>query len=91
MTEEQFEQLWQRAESRPYSDALMHEYPAWQHRRQVRGRLAMGMVALMLAVGVSLPLIAHQGSDDFEHVYCNRTGTADEQWVDLASELLLLS
>lgn len=91
MTDEQFEQLWQRAESQRYSESLMQSYVSWRHKRQVWGRVAMGVLALVLAVGVSIPLLTRQSADDFEHVYCNRTGTTDKQWIDLASELLIMS
>ena len=91
MTEEQFEQLWQRAEAQRFGDELAHEYPAWKQRSQTRHRIAMGAAALLLATGISLPLFTGNGHDGYERVYCNHTGTSDAQWVDLASDLLMMS
>lgn len=91
MTEDKFEELWQRAESQRYVDMLEKEYPAWYRRTRIRQRIAMGVAALVLTVGISLPLFLHRNSDDMERIYCNRGGTTESQWVELASELLLLS
>lgn len=91
MTDEQFDELWQRAESKQYSDALMRDYPAWKHHRKVRQRVAGGVMCMALVVGVGLNMFAHRSNDNYEQVYCNRTDISDAAWVELASDLLLMS
>lgn len=89
MNEQEFEQLWQRAEGAAHGRRLAAEYPVWrQNRRRTVGTMAM----LAIVVAVALPIFtAQHAPKDFERVYCNRTGTADAQWADLASTLLLES
>lgn len=88
MNEQRFDELWGRAEAEGYASRLASEYPQWRAKR----RRTMGtMAALALAVAVATPvLMPRDAADDTIYkVYCNRTGTADQQWVDLADELLL--
>jgi hypothetical protein len=46
-------------------------------------------LALMVAVAVPA-LMPHKTTDStyYANVYCNRTGTDNQHWVDLADELL---
>lgn len=89
MNEQSFEELWGRAEAEGYASRLASEYPQWRTKR----RRTMGTVAgLALAIAVAIPtLMPYTSSDNpsYGKVYCNRTGTPDQQWVDLADELLL--
>ncbi len=88
MNEQQFEELWDRAEARRYASSLAAGYPAWRTRR----RRTAGVVAgLAMAAVLSFPvLMPHKGMDSvYAKVYCNRTGTDDMHWVGLADELLL--
>lgn len=86
MTEEQFDTLWQRAEAEGHASRLAAEYPAWRQRQ----RRTVGMVAVLaIMVAVAVPLLTVQHTPkEFNRVYCNRTGTADAQWAELAAEML---
>ena len=90
MTDEQFDALWQRAESQPHARRLSAQYPAWRARRRRNAGIALMSVALLAVV---VPLVGQHASrhDDYAKVYCNRTGTDDQQWADLAATLLLES
>lgn len=89
MNEKRFEELWERAEAEGYASRLASEYPAWR----TKTRRTVGMVAgLALVVAVAVPaLMPHKTLDStyYAKVYCNRTGTDYQHWVDLADELLL--
>lgn len=86
MTEQEFEALWQRAEAAPHAERLTQEYGPWlRRRRRTAGILAAVAVMAMAA----LPLMRPAAPQGYDHVYCNNTGTADEQWVALADELLM--
>lgn len=89
MTEQEFENLWQRAEALPHADGLMEEYPSWQRNR--RNRLWV-TASLVVATAVALPLLTHprfSSSDDaYIAAYCNRSDIADQYWVNMADELL---
>lgn len=85
MNEQKFEQLWQRAEAESHASRLAGEYPAWRTRRRRTAGMA-AVAAVMLAVAV--PALAPHHSS-YGNVYCNRTGMAEKQWVDLASDMLL--
>lgn len=88
MNEKRFEELWERAEAEGYASRLASEYPAWR----TKTRRTAGMVAgLALMVAVAVPaLMPHKTTDStyYANVYCNRTGTDNQHWVDLADELL---
>lgn len=88
MTENQFDELWQRAEAEGYSQRLAAEYPAWQ-RRQNRIITVVTSLVLVVAVAVSVLTIQQRQIRTYEKVYCNRVGTADAQWADLAAEMLM--
>lgn len=89
MNEQRFEELWERAEAEGYASRLASEYPAWR----TKTRRTAGMVAGLVLMGaVAVPtLMPHKTMDstDYAKVYCNRTGTDNQHWVDLADELLV--
>ena len=89
MNEQEFNQLWQRAEGAERGRRLATEYPAWQQAR----RRTIGMMALLaVVVAVAVPVLMPQHSNkEFEHIYCNRTGTSDAHWASLASTMLIES
>jgi len=88
MTENEFDELWQRAEAESYGQRLAAEYPAWR-RRQNRIVTVVTSLVVVLAVAVSLFTIQQRQIRTYEKVYCNRVGTADAQWADLAAEMLM--
>ena len=87
MTENQFDELWQRAEADGYSLRLAAEYPAWR-RKQNRIITAVTSLVVMVAVAVSVFTIQQHQPRNYEKVYCNRVGTTDAQWASLAAEML---
>lgn len=89
MNKQEFEQLWQYAEGAEFGRRLSEEYPAW---RRAQRRTAGVMASLVVAVAVTIPLLTLTHTPkDFEQVYCNRTGTSEAQWADLAATLLIES
>lgn len=88
MTENQFDELWQRAEAENYSQLLAKEYPVWR-RKQNRIATVVTSLVVVLAVAVSLFTIQQRQIRTYEKVYCNRVGTADAQWATLAAEMLM--
>ena len=90
MTENQFDELWQRAEAESYGQRLAAEYPAWR-RRQNRIITVVTSLVLVVTVAVSLHTLLQRQPQpqNYEKVYCNRVGTADAQWVSLAAEMLM--
>lgn len=88
MNNPDFDRLWQEAEASGMAHRLAQEYPAWAHRRQ---KVRNGVVAMM-CVGVlsatTIPVLFPQHHDDYIAVCCNRAGTPDVQWVDLAADML---
>lgn len=88
MTENEFDELWQRAEAESYSQRLAKEYPDWR-RKQNRIVTVVTSLVVVLAVAVSLFTIQQRQIRTYEKVYCNRVGTADAQWADLAAEMLM--
>lgn len=89
MNEQRFEELWGRAEAEGYASRLASEYPEWRmKRRRTVGTVAGVALAIAVAIPALMPSSALENSSCAK-VYCNRTGTADQQWVDLADELLL--
>ena len=89
MNEQRFEELWGRAEAEGYASRLASEYPEWRmKRRRTVGTVAGVALAIVVAIPALMPSSALENSS-YAKVYCNRTGTADQQWVDLADELLL--
>ncbi len=87
MTENEFDELWQRAEAEGYSLRLAAEYPAWR-RKQNRIITAVTSLVVMVAVAVSVFTIQQHQPRNYEKVYCNRVGTTDAQWASLAAEML---
>lgn len=88
MTDNKFDELWQRAETERYSQRLALEYPAWQ-RRQKRMITVVTFLVVVASLAISLLLLQHRQSQDYEKVYCNHVDITDEQWVQLAAEMLL--
>ena len=88
MTENEFDVLWQRAEAEGYSRRLAAEYPVW---RQKQRRTLSVVAALLIVVTVTFSVFTIQQRQlgNYEKVYCNRTGTTDAQWADLAAEMLM--
>ena len=89
MNEQRFEELWNRAEAEGYASRLASEYPAWRTKtRRTAGMVAGVALVVVLAVPALMP---HKTMDSTYsvNVYCNRTGTDNQHWVDLADELLL--
>lgn len=85
MTEEKFDALWQRAEAESHAERLAAGYPAWRQRQR---RMTGIAAAVLVAAAVATPLLSPSAENEFEHVYCNRTGTADAQWAAVAADLL---
>lgn len=87
LSDNEFDQLWQETEARGHGRRLAEGYPQWQRNR----RRTTGLVAMMVvAVAVAVPLLTSSLADSsHEHVYCNRSGIAAEQWVALAGDLLM--
>ena len=82
MKQEQFDELWARAEAERYATKLAAEYPAWRTRQRRR----MTVAALVLVVaGAALPL-EHDG---YAQTYCNKPDIEEQYWVDLAGEMLM--
>ena len=88
MTENEFDELWQRAEAESYSQRLAKEYPAWR-RKQNRIITVVTSLLLVVAVAVSVFTMQQRQPRNYEKVYCNRVGTADAQWATLAAEMLM--
>lgn len=89
MTDNKFDELWQRAETERYSQRLAAEYPAWQ-RKQKRILTVMTSLVVVASLAISLHhLLQQRQPQNYEKVYCNHVGITDEQWVQLAAEMLL--
>lgn len=89
MNEQRFEELWERAEAEGYASRLASEYPAWRTKTRRTAGMVAGL-ALMCAVAVPA-LMPYKTMDStyYAKVYCNRTGTDNQHWIDLADELLV--
>ncbi len=87
MKENRFEELWQKAEAQGYGRRLAAEFPDWQNRRR-NTRLAAAAIVAVVAIATLLTTLLRP-SPDYDKVYCNRAGTPQEQWVALASEMLM--
>jgi len=88
MTENEFDVLWQRAEAEGYSQRLAAEYPVWRQRQ----RRTLSIVAVLLIVvtaAFTVFTMQQRQLRNYEKVYCNRVGTSDAQWADLAAEMLM--
>lgn len=85
MTNEEFDQLWQRAEAESYAKRLSQEYPAWRAKQRRNSGLAV-VVAAIIAVAIPVFESHHSG---YGKVYCNRSDVTDAQWVSLTSEILM--
>ena len=88
MTENEFESIWQRAESESYSKRLAAEYSDWRVRQRRRVSIVAALV-IVVTVALSLHTSRLHQSQDYKKVYCNRAGTSDVEWVSLASEMLM--
>lgn len=86
MNEERFEELWQEAEAEGHGGRLAKGYSAWRQRQRRIGAVAAVTAVLIIT---AVPLLTPHQSMDYEHVYCNRTGSTDAQWADLAAEMLI--
>lgn len=86
MNEKQFEELWVKAEAESHAEKLAAEYPVWRQKTRRTLSMAAG-VALVLAVATPIAL-APSANVNYNKVYCNRAGIQDQQWVNLADELL---
>lgn len=85
MTDEDFDKLWQRAETEGYAAKLSQEYPMWRARQRRNTGMAAA-IAVMLAVAIPALMPHHSG---YGKVYCNRGDIAEAQWVSLTSEILM--
>ena len=88
MTENEFDELWQRAEAESYGQRLAAEYPAWR-RKQTRIITMVTSLVLVVAVAFSILTLQQRQLRGYEKVYCNRVGTDDAQWASLAAEMLM--
>lgn len=91
MKQEQFDELWARAEAERYGAKLAAEYPAWrtrQRRRMSVAALVLVVVgtALPLTLGGTQPMLEHEG---YAKAYCNKADIEDQYWVDLAGDMLM--
>lgn len=84
MDEKRFEELWERAEAESYATKLSKEYPAWRKRRQ--RTMATAAIVLVMA-GAALPMLSNPTQPTYD-IACNRSGIADQYWVDVADQLL---
>ncbi|KWW30984.1 MAG: hypothetical protein AUK63_667 [bacterium P3] len=90
MTDEQFEQLWQQAKVDGLVRELAEGYSGWLRRRRRVRNMAVAAVILLTAVSVpALFMPDGRNNKNYEHVFCNRAGANDEQWVQLAADMLL--
>lgn len=87
MTENEFGELWRRAEAAGYGRQLAAEYPAWR-QRQRRVVSVVSALLVVLTVAVSLFTVQFRQSRNYEKVYCNHVGTSDVEWANLAAEML---
>lgn len=87
MKENRFEELWQQAEAQGYGRRLAAEFPDWQNRRR-NTHLAAAAIGVVVVVAALLTTLLRP-APDYDKVYCNRAGTPQEQWVSLASEMLM--
>lgn len=88
MTENEFNELWMQAEAQHYGRQLAQAYPEWRQGRSRITRVATMFVAFVLVAAALIVALSRQPRD-YDKVYCNRAGTADAQWVSLASDMLL--
>ena len=88
MTDNKFDELWLRAEAERYSQQLVAEYPAWRRKQKRIVTVATSLV-VVVAVAVSLFTLSQRKPQNYEKVYCNHVGFTDEQWIQLAAEMLL--
>ena len=87
MNEKQFEELWVKAEAESHAEKLAAEYPVWRQKTRRTLSMAAG-VALVLAVATPIAM-SPSATCNYNKVYCNRAGIQDQQWVNLADELLM--
>ena len=91
MKQEQFDELWSRAEAERYTTKLAAEYPAWRTRQRRRMSVAalvlvVAGAAIPLTLGGAQPMLEHEG---YAKAYCNKADIEDQYWVDLAGEMLM--
>ena len=87
MNEKQFEELWVKAEAESHAEKLAAEYPVWRQKTRRTLSMAAG-VALVLAMATPIAM-SPSATGNYNKVYCNRAGIQDQQWVNLADELLM--
>lgn len=87
LNDNEFDLLWQEASARSRGQRLAEGYPQWrQNQRRTIGTLAM----LAVVVAVALPMLTTRPhTEEYSHVYCNRSGIAESEWTSLASDLLM--
>ncbi len=85
LTDEEFDQLWQRAEAERYGAKLSQEYPAWCARQRRRTGLVT-VTAVMLAVAIPSLMPHHNG---YGKIYGNSSDITEAQWVKIASDMLM--
>lgn len=88
INEQQFEQLWEQAALRPVIDEMNEGLPAWYRRRRQNRNRAFGFVALCLLGGTVLMTVLPQDKR-YDSVACNRPGMTDEQWLQIADDMLI--
>ena len=89
MTEQEFDRVWQEAEVEALAQRMAQEYPAWVRRKK---RLRNSIVAAMFVGAVAattLPLLRPNTHKEYMLVCCNRSNSDDEQWVQLAANMLM--
>lgn len=86
INEQQFEELWARAEAEGSASRLAAQYPAWRARRRRTAGVVAG-VALVLAVVTPLASPSTQ-IKSYGKVYSNNTSFSDQHWAEMAATLL---
>ena len=67
MTENEFDELWQRAEAESYGQRLAAEYPAWR-RKQTRIITVVTSLVLVVAVAFSILTLQQRQLRGYEKV-----------------------
>lgn len=90
MTEQEFENLWQRAEAAPHAQRLAEGYKPWLvRRRRTEGMVAAVAVMAMAAVPALTLQQPTQTDGSFTAAYCNHADMDNQYWVDMADRLLM--
>lgn len=82
-----FDNLWEQEELQGLQQRLQREYPAWQRRR--RNTLTT-VASIAVLVAIAVPSILYTlPTKQYDFVACNRSGIADDHWVDVAANILI--